>query len=277
MNIRSACYSNIHVYEMPVRGIPVMIRKTDKYVNATQVLRAAGLPKPARTKVLEREVTRGIHEKVQGGYAGSQGTWIPLNSAIELATTYKVINDCLPLFNYDMASGYAESISPPLKVKRVVQPKIISEHDVSSSDEKVEKRPKAFANEIPVKREQRESRIRSRRNINFVEGENEEEYSSSQESLKAGQSPRKYRKVARRNASTGFTSNSNTGQSISGVEHSAGPLDSTSTKVRTCENCGANETPQWRRGPSGKRTLCNACEMGIRKIEFATRISFPFL
>jgi hypothetical protein len=53
--IRSAVYSNIHVYEMLVRGTPVMIRKGDQFVNATQILRAAGLPKPARTKVLERE------------------------------------------------------------------------------------------------------------------------------------------------------------------------------------------------------------------------------
>jgi hypothetical protein len=28
---------------------------------------------------------------------------------------------------------------------------------------------------------------------------------------------------------------------------------------RKCEVCSATETPQWRRGPSGKRALCNAC------------------
>jgi hypothetical protein len=28
---------------------------------------------------------------------------------------------------------------------------------------------------------------------------------------------------------------------------------------RFCQYCGATETPQWRRGPGGKRTLCNAC------------------
>ena len=28
---------------------------------------------------------------------------------------------------------------------------------------------------------------------------------------------------------------------------------------RKCQHCNATETPQWRRGPSGKRTLCNAC------------------
>jgi hypothetical protein len=28
---------------------------------------------------------------------------------------------------------------------------------------------------------------------------------------------------------------------------------------RRCEYCGTNETPMWRRGPSGKATLCNKC------------------
>ena len=26
-----------------------------------------------------------------------------------------------------------------------------------------------------------------------------------------------------------------------------------------CFHCGAKETPEWRRGPLGRRTLCNAC------------------
>jgi len=30
-----------------------------------------------------------------------------------------------------------------------------------------------------------------------------------------------------------------------------------------CHNCQAENTPEWRRGPDGARTLCNAC--GLRK------------
>lgn len=30
-----------------------------------------------------------------------------------------------------------------------------------------------------------------------------------------------------------------------------------------CHSCNRNETPEWRRGPDGARTLCNAC--GLRK------------
>lgn len=29
--------------------------------------------------------------------------------------------------------------------------------------------------------------------------------------------------------------------------------------VLVCHHCGASETPEWRRGPNGARTLCNAC------------------
>lgn len=34
------------------------------------------------------------------------------------------------------------------------------------------------------------------------------------------------------------------------------------TDVRRCAQCGTTQTPQWRNGPRGPRTLCNAC--GIR-------------
>jgi hypothetical protein len=117
---------------MQVRGIPIMIRKGDSYVNATQILRAAGLPKPARTKVLEREVTRGVHEKVQGGYAGSQGTWIPLESARLLAQQYGIEEDVAALFDYDMASGIAELTSPPIKMRRITT-RTTSDAELSSS------------------------------------------------------------------------------------------------------------------------------------------------
>ncbi|KAL4632638.1 hypothetical protein ACB092_04G065800 [Castanea dentata] len=34
------------------------------------------------------------------------------------------------------------------------------------------------------------------------------------------------------------------------------------TYVRKCSHCEAEETPQWREGPQGSKTLCNAC--GVR-------------
>jgi len=50
-----------------------MRRKSDAWLNATQILKVAGFDKPQRTRVLEREVQKGTHEKVQGGYGKYQG------------------------------------------------------------------------------------------------------------------------------------------------------------------------------------------------------------
>lgn len=38
-----------------------------RWVNATQILKVAGISKSARTKILDKEVIPGEHEKVQGG------------------------------------------------------------------------------------------------------------------------------------------------------------------------------------------------------------------
>ena len=35
--------------------------------------------------------------------------------------------------------------------------------------------------------------------------------------------------------------------------------------TRTCKACGTKATPQWRRGPLGARTLCNAC--GVKYVK----------
>lgn len=51
----------------------VMRRRHDDWINATHILKAAGFDKPARTRILEREVQKGTHEKVQGGYGKYQG------------------------------------------------------------------------------------------------------------------------------------------------------------------------------------------------------------
>jgi len=51
-----------------------MRRKADSWMNATQILKVADFDKPQRTRILEREVQKGMHEKVQGGYGKYQGT-----------------------------------------------------------------------------------------------------------------------------------------------------------------------------------------------------------
>lgn len=72
--VYSAVYSGVQVYEMMIHGIATMVRGSDSYLNATQILKVAGFEKTQRTKILEQEIT-GEFEKVQGGYGKYQGTW----------------------------------------------------------------------------------------------------------------------------------------------------------------------------------------------------------
>ncbi|KAI9849735.1 MAG: transcriptional regulator swi6, partial [Pleopsidium flavum] len=61
--IYTAVYSGVSVYEMEVNNIAVMRRRSDSWLNATQILKVAGIEKGKRTKVLEKEILVGEHEK----------------------------------------------------------------------------------------------------------------------------------------------------------------------------------------------------------------------
>ncbi|KAJ2963920.1 hypothetical protein NQZ79_g1152 [Umbelopsis isabellina] len=108
VKIYSAVYSGVSVFEMNARGIAVMRRRSDSYLNATQILKVAGIEKGKRTKILEREVLIGEHEKVQGGYGKYQGTWIPFEKGKELAERYDVAQYLIPIFEYDPAEHQDE-------------------------------------------------------------------------------------------------------------------------------------------------------------------------
>ncbi|KXN68384.1 hypothetical protein CONCODRAFT_19010 [Conidiobolus coronatus NRRL 28638] len=50
------------------------------------------------------------------------------------------------------------------------------------------------------------------------------------------------------------------------------PYSHTSTKHalpfgHSCENCGTTNSPEWRRGPSGEKTLCNACGLRYSRLK----------
>lgn len=90
-----------------------MRRKKDAWVNATHILKVANFDKPQRTRILEKEVQKGVHEKIQGGYGKYQGTWVPLEIARDLAYQYRVDDVLAPLFNFRESST-----TPPPPVKR---------------------------------------------------------------------------------------------------------------------------------------------------------------
>ncbi|KAK0547766.1 transcriptional regulator swi6 [Tilletia horrida] len=99
-----ANYSGVPVFEMTVRGIAVMRRRSDGFLNATQILKVAGVEKGRRTKILEKEILNSEHDKVQGGYGKYQGTWLPLQRAQELSAIHNVSHILKPLLLLDPAT-----------------------------------------------------------------------------------------------------------------------------------------------------------------------------
>ncbi|KAG8709929.1 hypothetical protein FRC08_017866 [Ceratobasidium sp. 394] len=115
--IFKATYSGVPVYEMICKSVAVMRRRSDGWLNATQILKVAGFDKPQRTRVLEREVQKGEHEKVQGGYGKYQGTWVPLDRGLLLARQYNVEGLLRPIIDFTPAAS-----SPPLAPKHLTAP-----------------------------------------------------------------------------------------------------------------------------------------------------------
>ncbi|KAJ2894593.1 hypothetical protein MKZ38_007391 [Zalerion maritima] len=119
--IYSATYSGIPVYEFQFGDDlkeHVMRRRQDDWINATHILKAAGFDKPARTRILEREVQKDTHEKIQGGYGKYQGTWIPLEYGQALAQRNSVYDRLHPIFEFIPGNE-----SPPPAPRHTSKPK----------------------------------------------------------------------------------------------------------------------------------------------------------
>lgn len=118
--IYRAVYSSVPVYEMEVNDVAVMKRRSDSWLNATQILKVAGVTKARRTKTLEKEISAGEYEKVQGGYGKYQGTWVNYQRGVELCREYHVEELLRPLLEYDMGRdgsgpGGQSSLETPTK------------------------------------------------------------------------------------------------------------------------------------------------------------------
>lgn len=120
-DIYTAVYSGVPVYEVMCRGIAVMRRKQDSFLNATQILKVAGIEKGRRTKILEREVLPGEHEKIQGGYGKYQGTWVPFQRGKDLAKQYEVEPFLRALFEYDVLQGEVDTVTPTKEMALMAQ------------------------------------------------------------------------------------------------------------------------------------------------------------
>lgn len=112
--IYSARYSGVDVYELLHPTGSVMKRKKDNWVNATHILKAANFPKAKRTRILDKEILKEIHEKVQGGFGKYQGTWVPVDVGIKLAQKFDVYGELKSLFDFIYVEGAEE---PPLAPK----------------------------------------------------------------------------------------------------------------------------------------------------------------
>lgn len=109
--IYSATYSNVPVFEFVTSEGPIMRRKNDSWINATHILKVAKFPKAKRTRILEKDVQSGVHEKVQGGYGKYQGTYVPLDLGAELAKSFGVYEELKPIFEFQYVEG--KSSTPP--------------------------------------------------------------------------------------------------------------------------------------------------------------------
>ncbi|KAI8324583.1 apses-domain-containing protein [Martensiomyces pterosporus] len=116
-SVYAAVYSSIPVYEMICRGIAVMRRHSDSWLNATQILKVAGVEKGRRTKILEREVLTGEHEKIQGGYGKYQGTWVPFARGVQLCKQYNVYDYIRPILEHDPTESGTRPDRTPTKAE----------------------------------------------------------------------------------------------------------------------------------------------------------------
>ncbi|KAI4174213.1 MAG: hypothetical protein LQ346_008263 [Caloplaca aetnensis] len=137
--IYTAIYSGVSVYEMEVNRVAVMRRRSDSWLNATQILKVAGIEKGKRTKVLEKEILSGKHEKVQGGYGKYQGTWIDYQRGVAFCRQYGVADLLSPLLEYDMgqdgitAAGHGHVNTPTKEQAMAAQRKRTMAEGISNS------------------------------------------------------------------------------------------------------------------------------------------------
>ncbi|KAJ1978735.1 transcriptional regulator swi6 [Dimargaris xerosporica] len=136
--VHEAVYSGIPVYEQIANSVAVMRRQSDSFLNATQILKVADIPKTKRLKIIEVELLSGVHEKVQGGYGKYQGTWIPFDKGVELAVRYGVYPLIKDVIEYNPAEHGAIPSRHGSKTHRV-----LTSSQINATTAPATRRPKA--------------------------------------------------------------------------------------------------------------------------------------
>ncbi|KAL3422199.1 start control protein Cdc10 [Phlyctema vagabunda] len=104
--VRKSRYSGDDVYEVEVNGITVMRRCEDAWLNATQILRVAGLDISQRHEVLRDSLWSSDYKQIHG-VQKYQGTWIPFERGLKLCQEYKLDELLGTLLVSDLATEVA--------------------------------------------------------------------------------------------------------------------------------------------------------------------------
>lgn len=135
-----ATYSNVPVFEFVTSEGPIMRRKLDLWINATHILKIAKFPKAKRTRILEKDVQTGIHEKVQGGYGKYQGTYVPLELGREIADQFGVLEILKPIFDFQYVEGQLDTPPPAPKHNHALALNIHKKRPTKSGEKEPKKR-----------------------------------------------------------------------------------------------------------------------------------------
>ncbi|KAJ3318486.1 hypothetical protein HDV06_000465 [Boothiomyces sp. JEL0866] len=97
--VYSTEYSKVKVYELNWQNVPVMRRISDDYMNASNILQAAKVPKDKRKKIIKKLCSLVPFERIEEGYFKYQGVWVPLKAAKSLAERWNVYEFIKPIFD----------------------------------------------------------------------------------------------------------------------------------------------------------------------------------
>ncbi|KAI1611269.1 hypothetical protein EDD36DRAFT_284303 [Exophiala viscosa] len=99
---------------MNVRGLLVMLRESDSWLNASQITKLAGVEQGRKIRVAEDQI-EGEYERIIGGYAPYQGIWVQYEYGRRLAREYNVEQTLLPLLEYDATTDRSRPPSQPAR------------------------------------------------------------------------------------------------------------------------------------------------------------------